>query len=49
MKETEDLMNLFEVEELEQRFEMGWIKGGDVGIDYEPSNGDMQLTAKVKF
>ncbi len=49
MHESDELMDLFDVVELEQRFEMGWIRGGDVGVQYEPSNGDLELTAKVRF
>lgn len=42
------LMDLFEIEELEERFEMGWIKGGEVGAQVE-SGGDFKITSKVKF
>ncbi len=30
-----ELLNLFQVEELEQRYEMGWIKGGSVEVEVE--------------
>jgi hypothetical protein len=30
-----ELLNLFQVEELEQRYEMGWIKGGSVEAEVE--------------
>ncbi|WP_181044193.1 hypothetical protein [Aureicoccus marinus] len=46
-KEAE-LMRYFEIEELEQRFELGWIKGGEVGAQVE-SGGDFKITSKVKF
>ena len=48
-KEKSDvLMDMFEIEELEERFEMGWIKGGEVGAQVE-SGGDFKITSKVKF
>ena len=46
--QKEVLMDLFEIEELEERFEMGWIKGGEVGAQVE-SGGDFKITSKVKF
>ena len=47
-EKSEVLMDLFEIEELEERFEMGWIKGGEVGAQVE-SGGDFKITSKVKF
>lgn len=43
-----ELTDLFEIEELEERFEMGWIKGGEVGAQVE-SDGEFKFTSKVKF
>ena len=30
-----ELLNLFQVEELEQRYEMGWVEGGSVSVEVE--------------
>lgn len=33
MKNEQETLNLFQVEELEKRFEMGWIDKAEVNID----------------
>ncbi|UJH68198.1 hypothetical protein [Allomuricauda sp. SCSIO 65647] len=35
MKEQEELLKSFQTEELEKRFEMGWISRVKVGASYE--------------
>ncbi len=43
-----EMLDLFQVEELEKRYEMGWLKGGEVGASAN-SDGYVKVEAKVKF
>ncbi len=48
MKNENELVQLFQIEELEQRYEMGWIKSGSVEASAN-SNGTVSVTAKLQF
>jgi hypothetical protein len=42
------LLEKFEVEELEKRYEFAWIKGGEVSVECD-TNGHCKATGKVNF
>ena len=45
-----ELLNLFQVEELEQRYEMGWIKGEievEVKCEYPPLECGIETTIPI--
>ncbi len=48
MKNENELLDLFQVEELEKRYEMGWIKSAEVSGSVD-SNGTVTGTATIKF
>ena len=48
MENEQEILDLFQVEELEKRYEMGWIKGGSASISAS-SNGTVTATGTIKF
>jgi hypothetical protein len=44
MKNENELLDLFQVEELEKRYEMGWISKVEVSVD---SNGVVKGTVTI--
>ena len=47
LNKEKQMLELFEVEELEKRYEMGWIKGGSVsaGIKHDIPSGMTSINA----
>nr|MBC7613328.1 hypothetical protein [Pseudopedobacter sp.] len=48
MKNENELLELFQVEELEKRYEMGWIKSTEVTGTATTSGGTTTATVGVK-
>lgn len=48
MKNENELLDLFQVEELEKRYEMGWISSGEVSGSVD-SNGTVEVKGTIKF
>jgi hypothetical protein len=43
-----EMLELFQVEELEKRYEMGWLKGGQVSVSAN-SDGEVEVESVIKF
>ena len=48
MKSEQEMLELFQMEELEKRYEMGWIKGGSVSVSGS-SDGTVNVTGTINF
>lgn len=48
MENETELLDLFQVEELEKRYEMGWIKSGELSATVD-SNGGLVVKGAIKF
>jgi hypothetical protein len=48
MKNENELLDLFQVEELEKRYEMGWLKSGSASVSVD-ADGTVTGTATVNF
>jgi hypothetical protein len=46
MKNEQEMLNLFQVEELEKRYEMGWIKKTEVSAGAD-SKGTVKASVKI--
>lgn len=46
MKNEQEMLNLFQVEELEKRYEMGWIKKTEVSVEAD-SDGNVSGSVTV--
>lgn len=50
MKNEDKLMEMFQIEELEQRYEMGWSPDkGSVGAKYNTLNDSWELTGTLTW
>jgi len=48
MKNEQEMLDLFQVEELEKRYEMGWLKKTEVYVEGD-SNGYIKMGGKFTF
>lgn len=48
MNQKLELHDHFDIQELEQRYEMGWIDGGEVQASVGPE-GDFKISGKIEF